>query len=85
MNDVKSRLVRCFAAVFPQVPTESIPIMTLGTTEDWDSMAIATLFALVEEEFGVALDSGGLEDLDSFERVLNFLSHQRLVAEKSLK
>lgn len=83
MNDIKSRLVRCFAAVFPHVPTSEIPAMTLANTQGWDSVVIATLFAVIQEEFGVAFDSGGIDDLDSFEHVLNFLSREPLVIEKN--
>ena len=39
------RLVRCFAAVFPNVPAELIPLASVDNVPEWDSLASVTLVA----------------------------------------
>src|SRR5260370_40677891 len=56
MNDIQSRLLRCFAAAFPEVSEENLPGLTPESTEQWDSEAMAILLALIQEEFGFEID-----------------------------
>ncbi len=76
MNEIRSRLIRCFAAVFPQVPEEHIPTARQDSTEGWDSIATVTLFALIEQEFGIELGFEELENLESFTRIHDCLSRR---------
>ena len=73
MNDLQGRLVRCFAAVFPNLPESQIKTTGLETVEGWDSVAAATLIATIEEEFGVEFDAetvGGLTSYGAIEQAL---------------
>ncbi len=75
MSDLRQRLIRCFAAAFPNVSEEALPTLTPKSTEDWDSVAMATLLAVMQEEFGIALDIlEDLEQLDSFSRVYEYVN-----------
>ena len=73
MDSIEPRLVRCFAAVFPRVPDSQIRRARVETLEPWDSVAMATLVAAVEEEFGVEFEVDGLTNLTSFESILGYL------------
>jgi len=77
VNNIQERLTRCFSAVFSHVPREEIPFVGQGSIAGWDSVTTATLFALIEEEFGVALDVEDLQTLDSFQEIYEYLC-QRL-------
>ena len=77
MSDVEARLMKCFAAVFPATPEAQIPTSSIDTVPAWDSVAAATLFSTIEEEFGVEVDIDEMENLTSFQRVLQYLvAHQ---------
>jgi acyl carrier protein len=73
MDDTRNRLVRCFAAVFPSLPADSIARAGVSNTEGWDSVASVTLVATIEEEFGIELDIQDLAELISFEKILDYL------------
>jgi acyl carrier protein len=77
MNDLRERLLRCFAAAFPDVAVEALPTVQADLTQGWDSVAIATIFALVQEEFGIELEvPEELEQLDSFSNVYEFVARR---------
>jgi acyl carrier protein len=73
MNDLDARLIRCFAAVFPNIPDHQITNATLDTVEGWDSVAAATLVTTVEEEFGIEFDTEMLGNLTSYQSMLEYL------------
>ena len=69
MEDVKERLIKCFAAVFPELSPHEIVMASPSTTGAWDSLTAVTLLAVCEEEFGIELEPNGkLEDM-SFESI----------------
>jgi len=73
MNDLRGRLVDCFAVVFPDLGPEQIPRASTATVGAWDSMATVTLIGVLEEEFAVQITPDDLPRLASFERVLDYL------------
>lgn len=73
MDDTRDRLVRCFSAVFPSLSTDSIIRASASNTEAWDSVASVTLFAAIEEEFGIEMEIQDLAELISFEKILDYL------------
>ena len=73
MTDVSSRLVGCLSAVFPSLPPEEIAGASSTTVEAWDSLATATLMALVEEEFGIEVAPEELDRFVSFQGILAYL------------
>ena len=74
MNDIAARLLRCFAAAFPEVAEDKLPILAPESTEQWDSEAMAVLLALVQEEFGFEIDAPEeLEDLQSFAGIYGYV------------
>ena len=73
MDDVRTRLARCFAAVFPELPAGDIERATPLTVAAWDSVANVTLLTVVEEEFDVQIPVDDLETLGSFELLLDYL------------
>lgn len=77
-DDARERLLRCFEAVFPAVPAARLPQLSTDNEPAWDSLATATLVAVIEEEFGAEVPVDALPTLTSFDRVLDVV--QRHVA-----
>ena len=73
MSDVRERLIKCFGAVFPDLPPSKVPRASSESIDRWDSVATATLLGVVEEEFSIAIDAGDSDVLDSFESLLAYL------------
>lgn len=73
MKDLRARLIECFTAVFPSLVEQEILTASSTTLDRWDSMASATLIATIEEEFGVQVEADNLDQLVSFDSVLDFL------------
>jgi acyl carrier protein len=73
MDETQTRLLRCFAAVFPGLNETELGGASLGQVEGWDSVATITLLSLVEEEFGVEFQPEDLARQTSFERILDHL------------
>jgi len=73
MDDVKSRLIKCFEIVFPDMPAEQIPDATQSTVANWDSIAAITLLNVIEDEFGITMDLEMAGELDSFSKILDYL------------
>jgi acyl carrier protein len=68
MNDMKSRLVKCFQVVFPDLPAGQIAAATQDSVKTWDSVATVTLVNVIEEEFNIQLDLEQLDQFNSFEQ-----------------
>jgi acyl carrier protein len=79
MDDTQARLTRCFSAVFPALSSGAIQAATAANTEGWDSVASVTLFATVEEEFGVEIDLAQSSALLSFAGLLEYLRNTAAV------
>jgi acyl carrier protein len=73
MDDIRTRLVTCFAAVFPELDPAEVERASPFTVPEWDSLANVTLVSVVEEEFAVQIPLDDLETLGSFELVLDFV------------
>ena len=67
MNDLETRLKRCFSAVFPDLPDGRIMDASLDTVSEWDSVAQITLMQVIEDEFQVKIDEEDAEQLTSFQ------------------
>jgi acyl carrier protein len=80
MNELSSRLVKCFSAVFPHLAENEIVIATPSGVEGWDSLASITLVSVIEEEFAIQIDPEDIEHLVSFEMVLDYLKNKQPVA-----
>ncbi len=76
MDEIERRLTTCFAGVFPDVPVAELRRLSQASNASWDSITAITLVAVLEEEFGFELDFEALPELDSFERVLNYVRGQ---------
>lgn len=75
-NEVRDRLLRCFAAVFPSVPPGELETASPVSVEAWDSLANATLLTVVEQEFGVEIPPDDLDELVSFEAIAEYLERR---------
>jgi acyl carrier protein len=76
MTDVDDRLLRCFLSIFPALTEEEIRAAALECFGDIDSLAGVTLVALIEQEFGVALELEQLFALRSFNALNRYLNEQ---------
>jgi acyl carrier protein len=73
MDDLGERLTDCFLAVFPELERGDVSGATSQTVPAWDSVAGVTLLAVVEEEFGIAIDGDDLAVMNSFAGFLSYL------------
>lgn len=76
MDEMESRLTKCFETVFPALPVSAIPLSSQATLGTWDSIATVTLVHVIEDEFGFELDLDLLPELDSFRRILAYIRTQ---------
>lgn len=79
MNDTRSRLAKCFAALFPELNDHEIASASPDSVGSWDSLASVTLMSLLEEEFSVEIPEEDLEHLVSFELVLGYLNNAKRI------
>jgi len=73
MDEQQRRLASCFLAVFPELPSDEITRASSTTVQSWDSVAVVTLLAAIEEEFGISIEEDDPAKFDSFERILTYL------------
>jgi acyl carrier protein len=74
MPEQESRLLRCFASVFPWLSPEELRTINPESVESWDSLTAVALGAVVQEEFGLSINPEVLPNLRSFEE---FRAHLR--------
>jgi len=74
--ETKDRLAKCFELVFPDLPTQDIPVASQVTVAAWDSVAAITLVNVIEDEFRFQMDFDLLPELDSFEKILDYIKNQ---------
>lgn len=73
MDDIEKRLAACFSAVLPELAPEEISQASAASVESWDSVATATLLAVVEDEFGISIEVQDPSRFDSFRNILAYL------------
>jgi acyl carrier protein len=78
MAEIESRMVNCFATVFPELAPPEIPSVSMGSLASWDSLAGITLLSLIEEEFSLSISPDDAADLVSFELILDYLQKDYL-------
>jgi acyl carrier protein len=74
MSDQENRLTRCFASVFPYLSEQEIRTINSQSEGVWDSLAVVTLAAVIQEEFNLDIDSEVLPELTSFEAFRTYLT-----------
>jgi len=80
MDQIKNRLAKCFQIVFPDLPASEIPDASQSSLAAWDSIASITLVNVIEEEFEIQMDLDRLADLDSFQKILDYLGQETKVS-----
>jgi len=73
MDEQQKRLASCFWAIFPELSSEEITQASSATVQSWDSVAVVTLLAVIEEEFGISIEEDDPAKFDSFQRILCYL------------
>jgi acyl carrier protein len=76
VNDLRSRLVRCFNAVFSESNEQKLTTANLDMLQGWDSVAAVTLVSTIEEEFQKELDLDALGSRPSFQSILEYLRRE---------
>jgi|GEM_PF-504266 acyl carrier protein len=74
MNNVSERLVKVFAAIFPELTPEEIRIASPASVAGWSSLATINIVSLIEEEFEIDVPPDRFEDMGSFELILDYLN-----------
>lgn len=77
MPDMETRLVGCFQAVFPDLSEADIRLASQDGVGQWDSFAAITLLNVIEEEFNTQVDFDRLPELNTFAKVLEYLTVDR--------
>ena len=75
MDELMERLSNCFMIVFPELERSDVPNASSLSVSAWDSVAGVTLLAVVEEEFGIAIEVEDLSELTSYQGYLTYLQH----------
>jgi acyl carrier protein len=70
MLKIEQTLIKCFSAVFPEVPPEEIVKANQSSVEYGDSLTAVRLMVLILEEFGIDLEPDGVPEDLSFEGIL---------------
>jgi acyl carrier protein len=73
MDDLRTRLIKCFSAVFPELKEGRIPEASVSSVKEWDSLAGVTFLTVIEEEFGIQIGLDDLASMVSFEKILEYL------------
>lgn len=73
MDETQARLIECFSAIFSELGADEIVQASADSVEGCDSVASVTLFAMVEEEFGIDIDAEEVEAFISVGRILDYL------------
>ena len=80
MTEPNVKLVKCFAAVFPNLSEEQIPDCNMENVSEWDSLATVTLASVLDQEFGTAIDVLDLLELRSFGAAQEYLRERHLIS-----
>jgi acyl carrier protein len=67
MDDVREKLGRCFALVFPKLDPGKYATASAENTSEWDSLTHVTLLTLIGEEFEREIDFEDFEGVTTFE------------------
>ncbi len=73
MDETKTRLIKCFKTVFPELSVEQITTAAHSSVEAWDSIGAITLLNVIEDEFGITMDLELAGELDSFPKIHEYL------------
>lgn len=76
MDNIRAKLVQCFRSVFPALSPAEIERATQASVREWDSVAAITLVNVIEEEVGITVDFDRLAELDSFDKILEYLREE---------
>ena len=76
MDQINSRLVNCFQTVFPDLAEAEIQSASQASLATWDSVSTIALVNVLEEEFAIVIDLESVADLDSFDRIHEYLLKQ---------
>ena len=74
MSNVSERLIKIFAAIFPELTPEEIRIASPASVAGWSSLATINIVSLIEEEFEIDVPPDRFEDMGSFELILDYLN-----------
>jgi acyl carrier protein len=77
MNELENRLATCFKSVLPDLPLVDIQNANPDSIEGWDSVAIVTLFAVIEEEFGIEISIDDVKSDHSFRGILTCIKSKQ--------
>jgi acyl carrier protein len=73
MDEIETRVLSCFANVFPDVPREQLVRASPASIARWDSVLHVTLLVAIAEEFELEVDFELAEELRSFALVVDFV------------
>ena len=73
MNKTKQQLNECFSLVFPILEKQEIQSASVINVEDWDSLASVNIIAIIEAQFKIEIQPDELENLTSYQEILNYI------------
>ena len=78
MASPSERLISCFSTVFPELSREEIEHASMTSVAAWDSLATATLIAVIQEEFQAEITADEMGQLISFGLILEVLENKNV-------
>jgi acyl carrier protein len=81
MSEQETRLLRCFASVFPALTADELRTVNAELFGIWDSLSTVTLAAVVQEEFNIEIAPEVVSQLTSFDAFRDYLQRLNSAAE----
>jgi acyl carrier protein len=75
MNKNFEKLIECFSSVFLEVDEDQLPRLSIYTYPEWDSIANIQLTHVIEEQFDVVIKTEDIENLTSFNLILEYIDN----------
>ena len=73
MHETQEQLICCFSTIFPTLSRSEILEANPDSVSGWDSLAMVTLLAVIEEEFAIQFPPSDVELLTSFDAFCRYV------------
>ncbi len=77
-DDIATRVAMIFARLVPDLPQSEIPVASMRSVRDWDSIATLSLIVEAEEEFGITIGFDSADVVESFDDLCRIVLRRRI-------
>ena len=75
---IEQKLIKIFSLFFKIKNKARIKKLSINNEKKWDSLLHIKLILCIEEEFQTKLSNHDIEKLDSFQKIINYISKLNL-------